>query len=391
MSCASDQRWFAVGTSTSTDPVAAGGEAVTAALTGPDPKLIVVFCSGTLDPALVARGANAAAGGVPLIGASTAGEIATDRAGDAGVVATAIGGPGITAATAAVGTIDGRHREAGALVAGCAADLDPGVDRVLLLLPDGLSGAHQEIIRGAYSVLGAEVPLVGGCAGDGWRMRRTHQLHGEQVLTGGLVAAAIGSTAPLGIGVHHGWRKIGSPMMVTSGAGNRIFELDRVPALDTYLTCLNAPPAAYTDQAAFVEFATLHPLGLVRSSGQEEMRYISAADYEARQLVCLADLPANALVWLTDGDDGTILDATGAACREAVAALGGRQPLGLFAFDCVSRRAVLGDDGIMAELKEINAAACGAPVAGFYTYGEIARIRGSNGYHNQTLVVLAMS
>jgi hypothetical protein len=33
----------------------------------------------------------------------------------------------------------------------------------------------------------------------------------------------------------------------------------------------------------------------------------------------------------------------------------------------------------------------GAPVAGFYTYGEIARTQGVSGFHNQTLVVLAVS
>jgi hypothetical protein len=32
-----------------------------------------------------------------------------------------------------------------------------------------------------------------------------------------------------------------------------------------------------------------------------------------------------------------------------------------------------------------------APVAGFYTYGEIARTRGVTGFHNQTLVVLAVA
>jgi hypothetical protein len=32
-----------------------------------------------------------------------------------------------------------------------------------------------------------------------------------------------------------------------------------------------------------------------------------------------------------------------------------------------------------------------APVAGFYSYGEIARITGANGFHNQTIVTLALS
>jgi hypothetical protein len=33
----------------------------------------------------------------------------------------------------------------------------------------------------------------------------------------------------------------------------------------------------------------------------------------------------------------------------------------------------------------------GVPVAGFYTYGEIARTSGVSGFHNQTLVVLSVS
>ena len=32
----------------------------------------------------------------------------------------------------------------------------------------------------------------------------------------------------------------------------------------------------------------------------------------------------------------------------------------------------------------------GAPLSGFYTWGEIARTRGITGYHNQTLAVLAV-
>jgi len=50
---------------------------------------------------------------------------------------------------------------------------------------------------------------------------------------------------------------------------------------------------------------------------------------------------------------------------------------------------VLGDEGIRNEVRRIGLHSAGAPVAGFYTYGEIARTRGVGGFHNQTLVVLA--
>jgi hypothetical protein len=51
---------------------------------------------------------------------------------------------------------------------------------------------------------------------------------------------------------------------------------------------------------------------------------------------------------------------------------------------------VLGD-GVQDEVSRIGVHAGGAPVSGFYTYGEIARTHGISGFHNQTLVVLALS
>src|SRR5882672_3430121 len=83
--------------------------------------------------------------------------------------------------------------------------------------------------------------------------------------------------------------------------------------------------------------------------------------------------------------------ASRAACGDSLAALEGGPPLGMFAFDCIGRRGVLGDEGIQAEVDRLVAHGAGAPVAGFYTYGEIARTRGMRGFHNQTLVVLSIS
>ena len=102
-------------------------------------------------------------------------------------------------------------------------------------------------------------------------------------------------------------------------------------------------------------------------------------------------VPQGGLAWFLQGSDASVLDATDAACRDALAGLEGRPPLGLLAFDCISRRLVLGDDGMGAEVERIAAHAGGAPVAGFYTYGEFARVQGVNGLHNQTLVVLAVA
>ena len=394
-------RWLAVGQSALDDPRRAGREAAAHALAGDDPKLLVVFCTESYDLAELLAGTRELAGAVPMVGCSTAGEISAAGPGDAGVVVTALGGPGFAVATAAADAGGGRLREAGAEVAAAldavdthdAADRPDRPHRVLLLLTDGLAGDQAEIVRGAYRVVGAEVPLVGGCAGDDLRMAATAQFHDGRVLRRSVVAAAIASDAPLGIGVRHGWRRVGDPMVVTRSDGSRVHALDDAPALDVYLDRLGAPADARHDAATFTRFALTHPLGLSRRSG-EEVRFVAGADFGDRSLQCIAQVPQGGLTWFMEGDDASVLAATDAACGDALAALalgGHDRPLGLLAFDCIARRGVLGDPGIHAEVDRIAAFAGGAPVAGFYTYGEIARTHGISGFHNQTLVVLAVA
>ncbi|MDQ4130760.1 MAG: FIST C-terminal domain-containing protein, partial [Actinomycetota bacterium] len=240
-----------------------------------------------------------------------------------------------------------------------------------------------------YGELGATVPLVGGCAGDDMKMAGTFQFHGGRVLRDSVVGAAIASDAPLGIGVRHGWRRVGEPMLVTESRGNRVYGLEERPALDVYLERLQVPEDARQDPAAFTAFALTHPLGLDRR-GEEQVRFISDADFDDRSLGCIAEVPQGALVWFMEGDEGSVLDATDAACQAALAPLHGGTPLGMIAFDCIARRGVLGEPGIAREVDRIAELAGGSPVAGFYTYGEIARTHGMSGFHNQTLVVLAV-
>jgi hypothetical protein len=222
-------------------------------------------------------------------------------------------------------------------------------------------------------------------------MARTFQMHGDQVLTDSVVAAGIGSDAPLGIGVRHGWRRVGDPMLVTGSGGNRIHTLNGRPALDVYLERLGAPAEACTSQEELARLALVHPLGLGYRDGEEEIRFIAGGDFTARSLACIAEVPQAALVWLMEGDAESVRWAGSAACDDSMEALGGHPPLGVLAFECIGRRPVLGDEGVRVEIDEIMKCTGGAPVAGFYTYGEIARKQGVIGFHNQTLVLLSVA
>ena len=382
-------RWFAVGVADASG-AGAGQRAADAALVHDDAKLLIVFCSVAADlPALIGQ-VHARSGGVPLIGCTTAGEIATKGPRDGSIVVAAFGGDGFAVGTATAAGASEDLRGAGARAARCLPSAAGHPFRVLLLLTDGLATDQEEIVRGAYSVLGAGVPLVGGCAGDGLKMTKTFQFHGDRVLTDSVVAAGIASTGPIGIGVRHGWRPVGEPMLVTASGPNQVESLDGRPALDVYLERLGVGPGDVRAQD-LPHLALRNPLGLARHSGEEQVRFITSADVGARSLRFTAQVPQGSLVWLMEGDADAVLDAAGAAGSASLEALGGVPPLGMLAFDCVARRGALGDRGIEQEIGRIADVAGDAPFAGFYSYGEIARTRGMRSLYNYTLVVLSVA
>lgn len=385
-------RWAGVGTSDALDSWEAGVTAASTAIAHrEDTKLIVVFCSERHDMGRLLEAINGTSGHAPLIGCSTSGEIATSGPGDGGVVVFAMGGSGFHVRTHLVDRIDGEVREAGVHLARALSDAGTSGNEFLLLLTDALAGDQQEILRGVYSILGAQVPLVGGCAGDDLRMDATFQFHGSTVATDAIVGALVGSDGPIGIGVHHCWETVGQPMLVTRSIENHIFELDGRPALDVYLERLDAPDSVRAGSADFPTFAVKHPLGVARRTGEPHARFISGANFAERSLICIASVNEGSSVWLMEGDETSVLAATTAACDEALDSLQGHEPIGMLAFDCIARRDVLGPGGIATEIECLASRLGGAPVAGFYTYGEIARTNGISGFHNETLVVLAIS
>jgi hypothetical protein len=373
------------------DSRTAAATATTQALTGDDAKLIIVFFAITHDAVEVMAAIREIAPDVPLIGCSTHGEIAPGGPTDGTVLVTAIGGPGISVSTSVAEKVSGRQREAGAQIAQCTSKVGDLPHRVLMILTDGRIRDQEAILRGCYGVVGASIPLIGGAAGDGWQMAHTIVIRDDEVLTDAVVGATIASEAPLAVAVGHGWHKTGEPMIVTSASNGRVYTLDDRPAMDVYLDRLGAPPDAYTDRQAFMDFAMSRPLGVQRRSGVEARNLSTEIDIDGRSIGGASAIDHGGLTWAMTGDEDSILAATDTVCEAVLNDLGDRELVGLMTFSCAALRAVLGDEGIKRENERIAKWARTAPFAGFYTYGEIARIRGIDGFHNQTLAVLAIS
>lgn len=177
-------------------------------------------------------------------------------------------------------------------------------------------------------------------------------------------------------------------MTVTEVDGTSVLGLDDRAALDVYLEAIGLSDEDISS-SALATICQTRPLGLQTQNGHH-VRFIRGGNLETRSIEFLVAIPEGELATLMHGDACSVVKAAGEATEEALAQIP-EPPLGIVAFDCVACRGVMGDDLLAREVEEVtHHLPSTASVAGLYTYGEIARRGGQLGFHNQTMVVLAL-
>jgi len=209
-----------------------------------------------------------------------------------------------------------------------------------------------------------------------------------------VVAVAIGSSAPIGIGVAHGCVARGAPSIVTRADGPKVIQLDGRPAEVVYLEKLGVDEVDI-DEGAFEALTMVHPLAEPELSGAIRPRYVRART-SSGELVCATPIERNAAVAVCDQTPETIVQSARAAVEDAVAQLEGRAEAALV-FDCAARSAWFrGPLAAALAQRELESLAAGFGrsepcLAGVYTRGEIGRARGAKGDRNHSVVVVAFS
>ena len=377
------------GHSVAADAREAGREAVHAALGGRTPApgdLVVIFPSVSYDLEALHAGAMEAAGPAPVVGCTTVGAFTNQSQVPAGVVATHLAGGELSFGVCHVDCdaeniagVTGRAAERARERAG-----EEGYDSALMLLCDALTPDQRELARGAYEVTSAVVPMVGGVAGDDLRFEATMTFGEGRMSSSGIVCVWINSDRAIGVGVGHGWRPIGRPMLVTRSDGPVIHELDGLPALDAYLAQRGAP---LLDGPNFSARAMDRPLGLPNAHGGYDLRHIHNHTPDGG-LVMTTGVSEQSVVQVMRGDGDSLLGGAREAAEAAMADLDGPPRLALV-FSCCTRVPLLGAR-VGEEVEQISAAMGGAPAGGFYTLGEFARVSGSTGIHNSSVAILAL-
>ena len=351
---------------------------------GRDPGLILIFPTGVLDPQEAATQAQAAAGNARVAGMTGTGAIALSGAIETGCSAIAFDSSlsvGVGTGTSPDPRAAGRSAAAEALF-GVALD---GNHAALLLFVDSESGDQAEIVAGAYEIAGGRIPLAGGAAGG----QASAQFADGEAFSGSVVAVALASGTPIGVGIAHGCVRRGAPSIVTRSRGRVVLQLDGRPAETVYLEKLGMGDVPLSD-ADLEAIAMAHPLAQPELRGDVRPRYVRGRA-PGGGLVCATSIEANAAVDVCEHKPEAIVRSAITAVDEALRQLSGPAEA-VMLFDCAARSAPFGNPLAAREIESIISSFGNPPpaLAGVYTRGEIGRVRGAKGDRNYSLVVVAL-
>lgn len=355
-----------------------------AALQALSPQLLLVFASPAFFAAPEAAGLLVSAfPDAVRVGCSTAGEITRAGIDDDTCVLTAVRFDASTVREAVTPLADMADSHAAGIRLGQA--LQGEQLAAVLMFGQGVAINGSALAAGVVEVLGPQVPVTGGLAGDGTAFQRTWVLSSSGPSNDQVVAVGLyGDRLEVGHGSFGGWEPFGPLRQVTRCDHNLLFELDGQPALEVYRRYLGEYAATLPASAL------LFPLQIIHANGEPgPIRTILGIDEAAGSLILAGDVPPDGAMKLMHSNADALAEGASVAAGKARDMLQSKQAqLGLLV-SCVGRKLVMGDltdDEIDAVAESFNP---DAVLTGFYSYGELCPALAGVPcqLHNQTMTV----
>lgn len=376
-----------VGLSHQTDGFRAGREAATRAQAQTQNyqgALALVFASTQQNASEVLRGVNEVLPAVPVIGASTAGELHNGLH-TGGVEVVLIASPYLK-----VQCVVGRHvsqnwRAAVQQVTNAPAlkgFFMPGSKRWrelnlagksvfgILFTPGNTSATDAvtgEIVEELNRQSGGQLTLFGGAAADDWKMAGNHVFCGREAHPDALMLAVVETRLRFGISIGHGFEPLPKRAVVTRVEGHEVLELDQQPAAEVLAGMLDK-----TVRELRTEHVTLtsgRPIGVGPAHRVEK---VVVASYLTERNGVRVSQPVRVgeTVTVMSAEPVGIVNTGRDAITRAKLAGGIGQPAVVLSSYCALRPRIL-CDAAQAEVAKMVAALDGVPLAGFCSFGEV--------------------
>ncbi len=347
------------------------------------PNFLLAFGAESLLKAVAVPLATAFASAT-RVGCTTAGEISSQGVADGTCVVTAV-------------RFDSSHVVESSTVLNGMADSFAAGQRLgqqlpskdlkaVLVLGQGVAINGSELIAGLASVLGADVPITGGLAGDAAAFKESWVLNGNGVHNDQLVCVGLyGDKLSYAHGSFGGWQPFGPARKVTRSEQNILYELDGEPALEVYKRYLGEHAKDLPASGLLFPFAMLDSdhseVGLIRT--------ILGVDEVAGSMTLAGDIESAGYLRLMHASTDALVDGAESAAQAAQKMWAGSGASLAILVSCVGRKLVMG--GRVDEEVEAVGDVFGqkAVLTGFYSNGEISPFTGNAPckLHNQTMTI----
>ncbi len=257
-----------------------------------------------------------------------------------------------------------------------------------------IAGSHmatdaEQLLHGFEDVIGSEVEVYGGMAGDDFTFTEQFVFTNERASNQGVVAVAIDSDKIKIAGrAICGWKPMGTEKTVTKSEGNHVYTIDDVPVLEMTRRYSGLKVISKENENILLEIATTFPLQLQREKGAPIMRPGLMIDWEDGSFFCSGTVPQGSKVRFSLPPDFDVIDEVVDGCQrlkeeempEADAVI---------LFSCAGR--ILAFGPLMGKEIEGVKNVWNAPIAGMFSNAELGRATGGNlEMHNLTTCFVAM-
>lgn len=343
-----------------------GARACVFQLGGKQPDCVILFLTVGHDIAEVLRGVRSVIGDRPVCGSSGAGTITNHGCDEAthSVGLLALCSADVSFKPFLFPNLAAESESIGAAIADLikSTGVAPDDTQLLILFPDGKSVYADPLYRGLDSQLGYHIDAVGGTSGNDFNMEETYQFLGDYT---------------------------GAAQVETRAENNHIHEIDGTPALDVLETFIGPDRAK-----DFGHTLNMFELGIsFADQGYHQdviMRAILGVDERERSIKLAVDIPAGAQIRVTQRDESLVIQRTQERAQELMSAMRAPRNAAYLFFECSGRGAYLFGEPEPDVEALLDVTGRDVPVLGFFTFGELAPVRGVNHFHNYTAILVGL-
>ncbi|MDP3643433.1 MAG: FIST N-terminal domain-containing protein [Bacteroidota bacterium] len=243
-----------------------------------------------------------------------------------------------------------------------------------LIAGSNLATDAEELLHGFEDILGKQVNVYGGMAGDDFAFKEQLVFTNSKSSNNGIVVLVLDEDKISIKGrATCGWNAVGTEKTVTKSVGNHVYTIDDTPVLDLvikYGGLKNVTPENFA-----LEHSITLPLQLQRECGDPVMRAGLVVDWNDRSYYCSGSVPQGSKVRFSIAPDFDVIEKVIKGCEDLKA---NEMPEAdaILLFSCAGRLLSLGP--LISEEIEGIRKVWNVPMAGMFSNAEMARATNGN-------------